>query len=96
MVRRASSYLLVAVLVLTLLATMAGAGAAPRLPDLPKPVVDASAPDVGKYGGTFVTSTFSDPRTFNPVVAQDTVSNTVVEGTTSSLVDQNYLTGEME
>jgi peptide/nickel transport system substrate-binding protein len=96
MVRRASSYLLVAVLALTLLATMAGAGAAPTLPDLPKPGVDTSAPDIGKYGGTFVTSTFSDPRTFNPIVSQDTVSSTVVEGITSGLVDQNYLTGEIE
>jgi len=96
MVRRASSYLLVAVLALTLLATMAGAGAAPRLPDLPNPKVEASAPEVGKYGGTFITSSFSDPRTFNPVASQDTVSNTVVEAIADALVDQNYLTGEIE
>lgn len=93
MVRRAPSYSLVAVLALTLLATMAGAGAAPGLP---KPKVVTSAPEIGKYGGTFVVSSFSDPRTFNPVVTQDTVSTTVTNAIADPLVVQNYLTGEIE
>jgi ABC-type transport system substrate-binding protein len=45
----------------------------PTLPDVPNPLV-IEASDVGRFGGTFVTTSISDPRTFNPIVAQETSS----------------------
>ncbi len=69
---------------------------APSLPDVPNPKVAAEAPEIGRYGGTYVVSSISDPRTFNPVVAQET-SSTVVTGVIfEALVEQNYITGEIE
>jgi len=94
MVRRATSYLLAGVLSLTLLASMAMAqGAAPRIPN---PKVPTTPPELGKYGGTYIVAQISDPRTFNPIVVQDTASGLVTGQFADGLVEQNYLTGEIE
>lgn len=66
-----------------------------KLPDIPNPAVAELAPEIGKYGGTFVVSSISDPRTFNPVVVQDTASGAVTGLIFDALVDQNYITGEI-
>ncbi|MDR7465532.1 MAG: ABC transporter substrate-binding protein [Armatimonadota bacterium] len=65
----------------------------PSLPDLPNPKV-ADAAEPGRYGGTFVVSSISDPRTFNPIVSQETSSPTglLFEG----LVETNRSTAEVE
>ncbi len=68
----------------------------PRLPDIPNPKVAAEAPEIGKYGGAYIVSSISDPRTFNPVVAQETSSTAVTGAIFEGLVEQNYLTGEIE
>ncbi|MBI2247406.1 MAG: ABC transporter substrate-binding protein, partial [Armatimonadetes bacterium] len=41
-------------------------------------------------------ATISDPRTFNPVVVQDAVSRDVTGAMFDGLIEQNYLTGEIE
>ncbi|MDR7419110.1 MAG: ABC transporter substrate-binding protein [Armatimonadota bacterium] len=65
------------------------------LPDVPNPrVIEAS--DVGRFGGTFVTTSISDPRTFNPIVAQETSSSTPLAYLFESLVETNRFTGEIE
>ncbi|MGQ0570683.1 MAG: ABC transporter substrate-binding protein [Armatimonadota bacterium] len=43
------------------------------LPDVPSPAV-VEAADVGRFGGTFVVASISDPRTFNPIVSQESSS----------------------
>ena len=65
------------------------------LPGIPNPGVASYAPEIGKYGGTYVISQISDPRTFNPIVAQDTASTAVTGALFEALVDQDYLTGEI-
>jgi peptide/nickel transport system substrate-binding protein len=65
------------------------------LPGIPNPDVATYAPEIGKYGGTYVTSTISDPRTFNAIVSQDTVSSAVTDVMFDSLVGENYITGEI-
>lgn len=65
------------------------------LPGIPHPGVATYAPEIGKYGGTYVVSQISDPRTFNPVVVQDTASGAVTGAIFESLVDEDYLTGEI-
>ncbi len=66
------------------------------LPGIPNPGVAGYAPEIGKYGGTYVISQISDPRTFNPIVVQDTASGAFTGAFSETLVDQNYLTGEIE
>lgn len=97
MVRRATVFLLVGALALTLTVSMATAqGTASKLPDIANPKVPTEAPEIGKYGGVYVVAQFSDPRTFNPVVAQEDSSTNVLAPITESLVEQNYVTGEIE
>ena len=80
-----------------LAAAMAAAQTAPlKLPDIPNPKVAVEAPEIGKFGGTYIVSSISDPRTFNPVVAQETSSTSVTGAIFEGLVEQNYLTGEIE
>ncbi|MGH2426623.1 MAG: ABC transporter substrate-binding protein, partial [bacterium] len=67
-----------------------------RLPDIPNPKVNMNAPEIGKYGGVYVVAQFSDPRTFNPIVAQESSSTAVVGPIFDGLTDYNYLTGEIE
>jgi peptide/nickel transport system substrate-binding protein len=66
-----------------------------KLPDIPNPAVADLAPEIGKFGGTFVVSAISDPRTFNPVVVQDTASSAVTDLIFDNLVQSNYVTGEI-
>jgi len=73
-----------------------GQGAVPKLPDIPNPKVETTAPEIGKYGGTYVVASIADPRTFNPIVAQEQSSSEAVGPIFDGLVDTNYLTGENE
>jgi peptide/nickel transport system substrate-binding protein len=67
------------------------------LPDIPNPKVDSHATGEGaRYGGVFVTSQISDPRTFNYIVAQETSSTIPLSLVFNGLVDQNFVTGEIE
>ncbi|MGH2452753.1 MAG: ABC transporter substrate-binding protein [bacterium] len=65
------------------------------LPGIPNPSVATYPPEVGKFGGTYVVSQITDPRTFNAIVVQDTGSTAVTGVMFDGLVDQDYLTGEM-
>ena len=72
--------------------------AAPKLtlPDIPNPGVVTYSHEVGKYGGVHVRAQITDPRTFNPIVAQETSSTVPLGYIFDALVDQNYITGEIE
>ncbi|HEY3248584.1 MAG TPA: ABC transporter substrate-binding protein [bacterium] len=97
MVRRATVFLLVGALALTLAPSLAFAlGAAPAASTLINPKVMSRAPEVGKYGGVYVTAQITDPRTFNIIVAQETSSTGMLNPIFDALVEQNYLTGEIE
>src|SRR2546430_12136137 len=88
---------LLVIVAATLAAAMAASQSAPpTLPDIPNPKVVVEAPEIGKFGGTYIVSSISDPRTFNPVVAQETSSTSVTGAIFEGLVEQNYLTGEIE
>lgn len=92
-----ATVLLVGALALILTTSMAVAqGQRLRLPDIPNPKVNMNAPEIGKYGGVYVVAQFSDPRTFNPIVAQESSSTAVVGPIFDGLTDYNYLTGEIE
>lgn len=81
----------------TLGATLAvGQTPGPTLPGIPDPKVATIAPEIGKYGGALVVTQLSDPRTFNPVVAQEASSTDVLSPIFEGLLEQNYLTGELE
>ena len=72
-------------------------GAAPpshSLPDLPNPKIMPG--DSGKFGGTFLDSQVSDPRTFNPVLVQETSSSGPLGSLFDGLDEQNGETGEFE
>ncbi len=65
------------------------------LPDVPNPkVVEAS--DVGRFGGTFVVTSISDPRTFNTLVAQETSSTVPLGYAFEGLVETNRTSTEVE
>ncbi len=66
----------------------------PSLPDVPNPkLVEAEA---GRFGGTLVVTSISDPRTFNPIVAQETSSTTPLGYLFESLAETNRFTTEVE
>ncbi len=65
------------------------------LPGIPNPNVATYPPEIGKYGGTYVVSQITDPRTFNAIVVQDTGSSAVTDQMFAGLVDQDYITGEI-
>jgi len=72
-------------------------GAAPphiSLPGLPNPKVMLG--EMGKFGGTFLDAQVSDPRTFNPVLAQETSSTGPLGGLFDGLVEDNGETTETE
>ncbi len=97
MMSSAARFLAVGVLILALFVPRTiGQGTAPKLQDVPNPLVATAAPEIGKYGGTYVVATFSDPRTFNPIVAQESSSTGVQAPIFDGLIDTNYLTGEIE
>ncbi len=58
--------------------------------------VAADAPEIGRYGGTFVAAQAGEPRTFNPIVSTNIATDAVLDPIFDSLVEQNYLTGEIE
>ena len=66
-----------------------------KLPDVPNPMVVA-APEIGKFGGTFVITNISDPRTFNILVAQETSSTGPLGYMFEALVETNRETTEVE
>jgi peptide/nickel transport system substrate-binding protein len=71
-----------------------GAALHPSLPGLPNPKVMSG--DIGKPGGTFLSSQVSDPRTFNPVLAQETTSTGPLGNLFEGLVEDNGETTETE
>jgi len=88
---------LVAIVTITVMGTPA-LTAAPKLtlPDVPNPGIVTYPHEVGKYGGVHVRAQITDPRTFNPIVAQETSSTALTGYLFDALVDQNYITGEIE
>jgi len=66
----------------------------PSLPGLPDPKVMVG--EIGQYGGTFLDSQVSDPRTFNPVLAQETTSTGPLGYLFEGLVEDNGQTTETE
>jgi peptide/nickel transport system substrate-binding protein len=73
------------------------AGAAPphpSLPDLPSPKVMVGDP--GRFGGTFLQAQVSDPRTFNPILAQETSSTGAFGSLFDALVEDNGETTAVE
>jgi peptide/nickel transport system substrate-binding protein len=96
--RRSALALFVAFVLAGTTAALSAAAPAPRfsLPGIPNPGVNMRAPEIGKYGGTYIISQISDPRTFNPIVVQDTASGAVTGAFADGLVEQNYITGEIE
>lgn len=65
------------------------------LPDVPNPNV-VEAADIGRYGGTFVTASITDPRTFNRLVAQETSSIVPLSLMFEGLVQTHRITTEVE
>jgi peptide/nickel transport system substrate-binding protein len=79
-------------------AGVAAPGPQPRLtlPDVPNPFVHPHASGEGaRYGGVFVTSQISDPRTFNYIVAQETSSTAPLSLVFDGLVETDFVTGEV-
>ena len=80
--------------VLLLPAFGAPAAAPPSLPGLPHPKVMLGDP--GRFGGEFLDAQVSDPRTFNPILAQETSSTGPIGGLFDGLVEDNGETTETE
>lgn len=74
-----------------------GGGAKPgtpyvdRLPPPAEPMVVAMDTP-GQYGGRFVAGATASPKTFNPIMANETSSNDIVQQTFISLTDIDYRT----
>jgi peptide/nickel transport system substrate-binding protein len=66
----------------------------PSLPGLPTPKVMLGEP--GRFGGAFLDAQVSDPRTFNPILAQETSSSGAIGGLFDGLVEDNGETTEVE
>lgn len=98
MKRRTPSLLLLAAVVMMAVVGSPALTAAPRLtlPDIPTPKVITYPHEIGKYGGVHVRAQITDPRTFNIVVAQETSSTDILANIFDGLVEQNYITGEIE
>jgi len=63
--------------------------------DIPIPKdADVFKGPVGRYGGSFVITTISDPKTFNPIVARETSSTDIIGRIFDSLVGRNNETQE--
>ncbi len=88
---------LVAVICAALLVTVPVAAQQPArgLPGIPKPMT-VEADEAGRYGGTFVVTSISDPRTFNSIVAQETSSTVPLGYMFEGLVETNRVTTEVE
>jgi peptide/nickel transport system substrate-binding protein len=66
----------------------------PSLPGLPHPKVLLGDP--GRFGGVFLDAQVSDPRTFNPILAQETSSTGPIGGLFDGLIEDNGETTETE
>jgi peptide/nickel transport system substrate-binding protein len=66
----------------------------PALPDVQNPMVVQD--NVGRAGGTFVVTSISDPRTFNPIVAQETSSTGPLGYVFEGLVSTDRSSTEVE
>lgn len=73
---------------------LAAAPPHPSLPGLPDPKVMVG--QIGRYGGTFLDAQVSDPRTFNPILAQETTSTGPLANLFDGLVETNGETTEVE
>jgi peptide/nickel transport system substrate-binding protein len=85
------------VVLASLLITPSWGGAAPvhlSLPGLPNPKVMVG--EIGRYGGTFLDAQVSDPRTFNPILAQETTSTGPLGSLFDGLVEDNGETTQTE
>jgi peptide/nickel transport system substrate-binding protein len=78
------------------IAVSAATPAAPAVPGLPHPKVAVEAPEIGRFGATLVDAQSSEPRTFNPVIFTDTGTGGILGPVFDSLVETNYLTGDIE
>lgn len=64
--------------------------------DIPIPEdADVFKGTVGKYGGTFIITTISDPKTFNPIVSRETSSTDIIGRIFDSMVGRNNETQEV-
>jgi peptide/nickel transport system substrate-binding protein len=89
--------ILAAVLIAAVLLLPAVGGPAappPSLPGLPHPKVVLGDP--GRFGGVFLDAQVSDPRTFNPILAQETSSTGPIGGLFDGLIEDNGETTETE
>ncbi len=87
--------LLVAIAIaLLIVPPFAGAAPSVSLPGLPNPKVMLGEP--GRFGGTFLDSQVADPRTFNPILAQETTSTGPLGSLFDGLVEDNGETTETE
>jgi peptide/nickel transport system substrate-binding protein len=66
----------------------------PALPDVPNPLVLDD--NIGRSGGTFRVTSISDPRTFNPLVAQETSSSGPLGYVFEGLVNTDRSSTEVE
>ncbi len=70
--------------ILVLLLALAGTGCKGEIPGVERPEyslpldVDISSNEPGRYGGIFVTAESQQPRTFNPLVAEDAYSSEAI------------------
>src|SRR5207247_11415351 len=68
---------------------------AAALSAIPRPQVAQETPEPGRYGGALIVSRLGDPRTFNPIVAQETASTDVLRPIFGGLLEQNYMSSEL-
>jgi len=80
---------------LQLLAVFCLAAPSPA-PLQPKEEVQISQASVGQYGGRLVVGLRAEPKTLNPVTAQDSVSREVIDGIMADLVHINRATQQSE
>jgi peptide/nickel transport system substrate-binding protein len=89
----------VAVALLTggLLGGCGGAGGRSTYVDhqpLPADTMTTRMDELGRYGGRFVAGATASPKTFNPIMANETSSNDVISQMFVSLTDIDYVTQE--
>ena len=69
-----------------------GSGAYVDQHPLPPDTMTTAMDEPGKYGGRFVVGATSSPRTFNPIMANETSSNEVIQLLFIALTDIDYRT----
>ena len=70
-----------------------GARFVDRLP-LPPDTLTERMDELGRYGGRFVAGATASPKTFNPIMANETSSNDIVQQMFIALTDIDYRTQE--